>query len=225
LAENELRYRWLESEVNVAGKDVIDFGCWTGVTLREVASRGAARIVGVDLPGPWMDAARSHTPRVELYDTVSFGSLPPELTGAFDVAFLLETMEHVPRRTEDEAARAIFSTLRPGGTLVVSTPAAGVAATLDPAWWLVGHRHYRRRTLQSVLLRAGFSECDMRFSGNLARSTDVLAMYVSKHILRRGYRSSPRLERLQDTGLRARRSVSSATIWAIAVKPLSGSNR
>jgi SAM-dependent methyltransferase len=105
------------------GKDVLDAGCGVGygtAFLGDVARRA----VGVDLSAEAVAYARSRyaRPNVEFAvdDLLALGRDDDE----FDVVCAFETIEHLgePDRFVAEARRV----LRPGGTLVASTPRAEV---------------------------------------------------------------------------------------------------
>jgi len=214
----EPRLRWI-NELALPASSVVDFGCWTGGALSIVAA-SAGRAVGVDIPGPWIDEARRRLPSAEIITVPSFTDLPRELSDQFELALFLETLEHIPRRLEPLALRSIYQSLRPGGTLVLSTPLAGLGAVLDPAWVVVGHRHYRRSTLRRLLEGVGFSSVQIRYSGNLHTSVDIFGMYGKKYLLGRPLTSSAAMRARIDTGLFDRRSLATPTVWALARRPL-----
>ena len=216
------RYRWLEEWIgkDMSGARVVDVGCWTGDLLAWARSAGAVGTVGVDLDGPWLDVARGR-PEV---DEVEAGSLlegiPSRLHGAFDVVFFLETLEHLPRGTESAALTVLSSLLAPGGYLYASTPLAGIAALADPAWYLVGHRHYRTATLVGLAENAGLVVEETRFSGNLRTSVETCCFYLNKH-LRWRKRTGKQVARVStgDQGLQRVRGLTSTNVWIRAAGP------
>ena len=104
----------------VDGGSVLDIGCDIGVLAKAISPR-AAYVLGVDVRPETILIARHFfaAPNIE-YREGSFPRLDPGR--AFDCAILLETIEHV----EDPVATLtrIRQCLRPGGTLVISTPNA-----------------------------------------------------------------------------------------------------
>lgn len=139
--------------------------------------------------------------------------------------FFLETLEHLPRGTEAGALRNVASMLAPEGELIMSTPVAGVAALADPAWLLVGHRHYRPVTLEALVCGAGLLVEETRYSGNLWTSVDTCWFYLRKHLL--GMHGPTALnswlETRGATGLRMTRSLGSTNIWLRAARSQSSS--
>jgi SAM-dependent methyltransferase len=98
------RLGWMRlDEVDFQGKTVLDLGCNLGNFCREAARRGAARVVGVDLPDT-AAAAFEIANWAELWNVDFLGlNLPEEaaeirrLSGvdAFDIVFLLATVRHI----------------------------------------------------------------------------------------------------------------------------------
>lgn len=113
------RYRFAAQYVE--GKEVADVACGTGYGTELLCADGkAARAVGVDIDAEAVDYATAVHGRDEArYVCVSADrtGLPDE---SFDVVVSFETIEHVP---DDLTLLDEFSRLlRPGGTLVCSTP-------------------------------------------------------------------------------------------------------
>ena len=209
------RLDWLADWVGdrMPGASIVDVGCWTGTLIRWAIAAGAASATGIDLPGPWLDAARSNLPQATWLQVSSIEELPDGLEARFDVVFFLETLEHLPRGSEAPAFRALRRLLAPGGILVCSTPLAGPIALADPAWLLVGHRHYRPRTLTGLLKASALQVDELRYSGNACTAATTNLFYAEKHLLRRPPARHPWLERRADTGLRFDRQVTSTTVW------------
>ena len=135
---------------------LLDVGCGAGFFLDAARARGY-QVAGVDLsPVPTAYA------RERLGLDVTLGSLygyqaPSE---AFDAVTIFQTIEHDP----DPAALGaeLFRILAPGGSLMVTTPAADgfVARAMGKRWF--GYRNvehvtfFTRRSLRYTLQRAGF---------------------------------------------------------------------
>jgi SAM-dependent methyltransferase len=105
----------------LAGKSVLDLGCGSGRYLVEAASRGAARVVGVDLAAPMIDEARRLCRSFGFEDRVELrvGDLYElELDGPFDLVIANGVFDYLP-----DAPRALARMRRlTGGTLVASFP-------------------------------------------------------------------------------------------------------
>ncbi|MHB8395120.1 MAG: class I SAM-dependent methyltransferase [Candidatus Dormibacteria bacterium] len=197
----------------VAGRRIADIGCWTGGLLALLVPLAPAELVGVDVSGPWLAVAEDTIPSATFLEVSSLTDIPSSLHRRFDVVFFLETLEHLPRGSQSSAVRTLASLLVPGGKVVLSTPAAGLSALLDPAWYLVGHRHYRLGGLVELLASAGLECAACHYSGNWWTSLDTSLLYVYKHLLRRTYSSPSAIAARASTDLYARRRLDSTNVW------------
>ena len=105
----------------VAGQRVLDIACGTGYGSQLLSEQGkAAEVIGVDISYEAVGyAARRHSSRNTRFLAGSATEIPlPEKS--VDVVVSFETIEHIP---EDSQVISEFArVLRPGGTLVISTP-------------------------------------------------------------------------------------------------------
>ena len=111
----------------IAGKTVVDFGCGLGVEAIEMARRGAARVIGLDVHEPSLREARRRAARAGVGDRCEFTSSPPERA---DLIVTLDSFEHF----DDPPAvlGAMARMLAPGGRVI---------ASFGPVWYhpLGGH--------------------------------------------------------------------------------------
>lgn len=117
----------------------VDLGCGDGLYAHLLAARGVA-VVGFDPETTGIEQARQATgvqqypkqpPRFEHIDA---GPLPlPD--GAAATVFMLDVIEHLPNPTAvlREATRLV----KPGGHLIISTPAWQFGGSSDPTYHLV----------------------------------------------------------------------------------------
>jgi SAM-dependent methyltransferase len=170
-----LRAKFLLAHVGAVARElqrtprVLDVGCGEGYFTAELAHRGAAA-VGADVSCEALRRARELHPELELRALPSLGPWP--LADAdFDVVWAGETIEHVA----DTAAwlSELRRVLRPGGALLLSTPAHGRALVLalallprrfdrhfDPRGDHL--RFYSARTLRALLEDFGFERIEVR---------------------------------------------------------------
>lgn len=80
----------------ITGRRVVDVGCWTGGLLKLLAPLEPTELMGVDLAGPWLRDAQSAVPSANFVEVTTLSELPATLNHHFDVAMLLETLEHLP---------------------------------------------------------------------------------------------------------------------------------
>lgn len=126
--EHLARYHW--AAAIVPGRTVLDAGSGEGYGCALLAAAGAASCVGVDVAPEAVEHART----AHGSDTVEF--VTGDVTklsfedASFDVVTCFETIEHVgaQERVVSELARV----LRPGGTLLISSPNRGVYPPGNP---------------------------------------------------------------------------------------------
>ena len=126
---NPLRLGWIEQQVPLAGRQVVDVGCGGGILADSMARRGAS-VLGIDLATKALRVAQLHaieaqTPNVA-YREVSVEALAAERPGAFDVVTCMEMLEHVPDPAS--VVRACAALVAPGGHVFFSTLSRNVRA-------------------------------------------------------------------------------------------------
>jgi ubiquinone/menaquinone biosynthesis C-methylase UbiE len=175
------------SDDDLREKCVLDIGCGYGWFELHALSKGVRRIVGTEITDNDLATARLHLqdPRAEF--AVAGALKLPFPDASFDTVVSWEVIEHIPKHTENEMFAEARRVLKPGGVLFLSTPHRSVwSNTLDPAWWLIGHRHYTPRTLETIARANGFrvEECQIR--GGWWTVLGALDMYIAKWLFRRG---------------------------------------
>jgi 2-polyprenyl-3-methyl-5-hydroxy-6-metoxy-1,4-benzoquinol methylase len=166
-----MRSRFLREHVR-AGDRVLDVGCGEGRFAAELA-RAGAEVVGIDVAEEPLRRARALHPQLDLrlLDGEAAWALPD---ASFDVVWGGEVIEHV---ADTEAwLSEVRRLLRPGGRLLLSTPAHGrlrmlrlalsrraFADHFDPRGEHL--RFYTRETLREMLADFRFQELDVRCAG------------------------------------------------------------
>lgn len=147
---------------------VLDVGCKSGWLLAYLSGEGgASTLVGVD-----RDA--THLPGQSGRVVVGDARRLPVATERFDAVTMFDVIEHLPEASEPEALAEAARVLCPGGLLFVSTPADWLPGTLlDPARWLIGHRHYPRGRILDLVRAAGLGPILAETRG---RWSDVLGL-------------------------------------------------
>ena len=118
---NPLRLDWIDREVGLVGKKVLDVGCGGGILAESMATRGAL-VTGIDLSDKALSVARLHlleTGQNVDYRKISAEELAAGIPGAFDIVTCLEMLEHVPDPAS--TVRACARLVRPGGMVFFST--------------------------------------------------------------------------------------------------------
>jgi 2-polyprenyl-6-hydroxyphenyl methylase/3-demethylubiquinone-9 3-methyltransferase len=153
---------------------VLDVGCGEGRLAGELLRAGFA-VVGIDVAEEPLRRARRAHPDLDVRLVPVHGDWPLE-DASFDLVWAGETIEHVP----DTAGwlSEVRRVLRPGGILLLSTPAHGrlkmlalalsaraFDAHFDPR---TDHlRFYSARTLALLLEDFGFEAIEVRAVGGL----------------------------------------------------------
>jgi SAM-dependent methyltransferase len=132
-------------------RSFLEVGCGTGYVLAAIlASRPQLEAVGAELFPEGLRVARRRLAGVPLAQ-MDARSLPIE--GAFDLVGAFDVLEHIDR--DEEALRAIYGALLPGGGLVVTVPQH--RWLWSEADTYAGHaRRYSRHELIKKMLGAGF---------------------------------------------------------------------
>ena len=144
VARRRITFDWIQAALDRQPHPrVLDIGCGTGLNLEELRARGVTHAVGMDISA----AALTHCRERRLPALLrGDGSRLPFLDATFDVIIALDLIEHIEQ--DDEALREIARVLRPGGQVVLFTPAFRFLWSLQD---VVSH-HFRRYT--SAELRA-----------------------------------------------------------------------
>ena len=174
------------SEEDVRGKDVLDVGCGWGSFVKSVLRWDPRRVVGVDITAPDIETAKEHIKDPRASFMVASALELPFPDASFDTVSAWEVIEHVPKGTEAKLLSEICRVLKPGGQFYFSTPCKNVRSCAgDPAWWLIGHRHYSKNQIAKFAADANFQIRDLSAWGDMYSIVAVLNMYIAKWIFKR----------------------------------------
>jgi len=146
---------------SAAPRTVLDAGCGNGVLASSLAACGFA-VTGMDGDAGGIEIASRKFPGIR-FKVGNFADAPAE---TFDCVVSTEVIEHL--YAPHELVRYCWDALKPGGTLVISTPYHGYLKNLVfgllGAWdrhftvsWHGGHiKFWSRATLTAALERQGF---------------------------------------------------------------------
>ncbi len=160
--------------VPLTGKRVLDVGCGNGYWTDRVRSRGAV-VTGIDGSSQGIAYAREAYPGIRFEQMLATETLLADLCEEpFDAVMAVEVIEHIfdPRAFVVNCVRAI----KPGGTLVLSTPYHGfwknLALSLANKWDFHHHplnagghiKFFSRASLGALLEQTGLK--GITFSGH-----------------------------------------------------------
>jgi len=154
---------------------VFDIGCGNGYAANVLSNNGCV-VSGVDLSAHGVAQAKAAFPHLDVRVGSAYDDLPV-VFGTFDAVLSLEVVEHL--YSPHKLANSAFGLLRPGGSVVVSTPYHGywknLAISLANKWdshfdSLEEHQHikfFSVATLTKLLIDAGFSNVVIRRVGRI----------------------------------------------------------
>jgi SAM-dependent methyltransferase len=161
---------------------VLDIGCSIGWLERAAIADGAARVYAIDLNRASLLHARAQVPGA--WYLQASGTHLPLAAGSVDLVTAFEVLEHLPKGTECCMVREIHRVLRPGGRLLLSTPADRLwSKLLDPAWYW-GHRHYTPEDVIALLEECGFAVQQRLVRGGFYELFGMIGLYIFKWCFR-----------------------------------------
>lgn len=188
---HNLRGRLLASvqfvdDEDVKNKRVLNIGCGFGWCELNFLDRGVHQMTGIEISEEDLKTARENVRNEKIDFCVGSAAELPFPAQSFDTVVSWEVIEHIPLNTENQMFAEVARVLKSGGMFYLSTPHASFFSNmLDPAWWLIGHRHYSRRQLASYAKKNGFEVMEVKIKGKWWALLSILNMYISKWILRR----------------------------------------
>lgn len=169
---------------NIKNKTIIDIGCSYGWFEGWAVENHCKRIIGIEPNEIDFKYAKDAVPDAT-FKKGSALSVPSE-NDYFDIVVMWEVLEHLPKNTENISFQEIKRVLKPRGCLFLSTPNKTFwSCVLDPAWWLVGHRHYSINELKEKLAESGFEIVKIEYGGEFYELFSMILLYIFKWLFRR----------------------------------------
>jgi SAM-dependent methyltransferase len=173
-------------DADLKDRFVLDIGCGYGWVEHNFLERGVTKIVGVEASDRDLETIRKNISNNRLELKVASASCLPFENNSFDTVVSWEVIEHIPRGEEELMFSEVIRVLKPGGVFYLSTPHRSFAAnTLDPAWWLTGHRHYSRKQLEKFTSGTSLNVDLVSIKGGWWSLVNILNLYISKWVFRR----------------------------------------
>lgn len=180
--KGEHKFYFSFSKDYIKDKKVLDIGSWTG-PFEILIYNLAKEITAVDIEEKALKVLKQNLPNVNCVKAKSH-NLPFD-SETFDVVTFWDVIEHIPVGYELATLKEINRVLKKDGLLFLATVDKNFwSDLLDPAYWLVGHRHYTKEQLDGLLSDAGFRVEKVVKAGSFFTSFYSLSFYFFKHILR-----------------------------------------
>jgi len=171
---------------NINDKKILDIGCGFGWCELNFLKRKASHITCTEISDHDLETIRKYVKNPKVKTVVASALDLPFPDNSFDTVVSWEVIEHIPVNTEDKMFTEIFRVLKPGGVFYLSTPFSHFLSKLfDPAWWLIGHRHYSKERLVRLGLAHKLNPEIIKIKGGIWEVIFILDLYFSKWLLRR----------------------------------------
>jgi len=184
---------------DVKNKVILDVGCWIGWYEKFMVEKGCKFIIGIDTDRSALHKAKKSAPvdRCEFVRASAYKL--PFKSGRFDTVSMLDVLEHLPVGSDLYALSEANRTLNADGLLVVSVPNDHfIIKILDPAYFLVGHRHYAFDRIEGIMEKVGFKIYKVEYGGGIVEALSMIFLYLFKHLFREEVPFKSFLERLRD---------------------------
>lgn len=185
---------WLSAE-SITRKKVLEIGCGIGWFALNCAKKKVGHYVGIEHQRNNLFAAENNIfdSRIDFQEASALELPYPDQS--FDTLVIFDVIEHLPIDSEPQLFNEMFRVLKEGGGIFLSTPyASKISMVTDPAYWLIGHRHYSIKKLIQFGSDAGLLTKSVQIKGRLYEIVDLFNLYISKWIFRR----SPFFENIID---------------------------
>lgn len=174
------------SDTDLINKEVLDIGCGYGWSELSFLERGVKKLSGVEVSEDSLKTIKQNIKDERLVLKSGDAANLPFENELFDTVVAWEVIEHIPKNTEPLMFKEVYRVLKPGGHFYLSTPRKSLFTNiLDPAWWLIGHRHYSLKNLSEFAQNNNFEIMETKIVGSWWTLFSIIDLYVSKWIFRR----------------------------------------
>ena len=156
------------------GDVFVDVGCksaWASDYLKDCL------LVNLDLDEKELIKKKKSNPKLNF--VVADARALPFKDGVINGLMLFEVLEHVPKGTELMVLKEINRSLCLGGKLFFSTPNNSFLFTVtDPAYWLIGHRHYDLKKIKLLFKKTGLKILQEYIGGGIYETIYLIFLYI-----------------------------------------------
>jgi len=191
---------------DIKNKIVLDIGCGFGWFELNALQREVAHITGTEISKEDLETARRYIENDKIDFNVGNAINLPFKDQSFDTVVSWEVIEHIPKQTEDKMFKEINRVLKNDGVFYLSTPYNSFfSKVFDPAWWLIGHRHYSKENLISLSESNGFIIEKFVSNGGWWEIIGIMNLYIAKWIFRRRSFFKKFINKMQDVEYRKKK--------------------
>ena len=170
---------------DISGKKILNIGCGYGWFEFWAAKNKVGKIIGIEIDDKNLETARSLSDK-RIQFAIGDAIKIPLKNKTFDTVTSWEVLEHIPKNTEIQMFCEANRVLKSKGVFYISTPNSTFwSKVLDPAWWLIGHRHYSIKDIKYYAINSGFIVKKIEIKGGWWEMLSMLNLYFSKWVLRR----------------------------------------
>lgn len=162
---------------------ILDLGCGQGLLVYALGIGGYTSVEGVDISPQQIDVAKEKGLNCRLVQRDFTRVLAATSPGSYDVIFLMDVLEHVPRGEQPALVDDLSRLLVPGGKLILSVPNANSSFGLR--WRYNDWTHecsFTEHSLTFLLLNKGFSEVKF-FPYEFVKRPDHLVGHTKGYVL------------------------------------------
>jgi len=182
----KLFFKTLIPEIDIKNKKILDIGCGYGGFLKYSVENGVLEASGIEISKDDLKTARRYLKKDNVILKEGTALNLPFPNDYFDTVVSFEVLEHIPMNKEDKMFSEIYRVLKKKGVLYLTTPFDSFFSKyFDPAYYLIGHRHYSKKQIQSFADNNKLKIIKLRTIGTFWEFINLYNLYFSKWVLRR----------------------------------------
>ena len=170
------------------GESFLNVGCGELGIIENYAVKVGCFVVAVDVKPDVVSKAKLRCDEGVEFVIASVTHLPFGHC-VFDKVAMIEVLEHLPLREEKMALKSVYDVLKDHGKFLLSTPHKRFLFTvLDPAFLLMGHRHYSKKEMFMKIKEMNFTTISIATYGGIREAILILIFYLLKKMKLCGYK-------------------------------------
>jgi 2-polyprenyl-3-methyl-5-hydroxy-6-metoxy-1,4-benzoquinol methylase len=164
---------------------VLDIGCWIGWYEYFMVKKGCKSIVAIDIDINALQKAQENVSALNCDFVRASATNLPFKPQSFDGVSMWDVLEHLPVNSEYDCFNQINRLIPKDGFVLISVPNSHfLSRILDPAYFLIGHRHYNRIDIQKFMQKTRFEIHAAEYGGGIVEALSVILLYFCKRFLK-----------------------------------------